>query len=312
MSSHLRHASWNPSAPGAAAAPVKDSSGPHVTLRSRQPASTVVHVGNVPVGGGAVVVMAGPCAVESADQLEATATVVSAAGAHVLRGGVYKPRTSPYAFQGLGDAGVPMLGATARRRGMPVVTEVMDPSQIELLVDHVDLLQVGTRNMQNFTLLRELGRTRKPVLLKRGFAATIKEWLLAAEYVVAGGNPNVILCERGIRTFETEMRFTLDLAAVALVKQRSHLPVLVDPSHSTGLRELVAPMSLAAIAAGADGLLVEVHPSPEHALCDGPQALLPDMFQTLMAQVGAVAASVGRALWVAPQRGDAAAKAEAS
>jgi 3-deoxy-7-phosphoheptulonate synthase len=242
------------------------------------------------------VVIAGPCAVESAGQTEEVASAVSAAGAHLLRGGAFKPRTSPYAFQGLGEEAVTILGRSGARYGLPVVAEVLDTAQLASMMDHVDVLQVGARNMQNFALLRALGKVRRPVLLKRGFSATVEEWLLAAEYLLDGGNSQVVLCERGIRTFETATRNTLDLASVALAKQRTHLPVLVDPSHATGLRELVIPMSLAAAAAGADGLLVEVHGEPETALCDGRQALTPALFGDLMHRLPAVLAAVGRSL----------------
>jgi 3-deoxy-7-phosphoheptulonate synthase len=241
--------------------------------------------------------MAGPCAVEGQSQTEIAAEAVSSAGAQILRGGVFKPRTSPYAFQGMGEPGLRVLAESGRRRGIPVVAEVMDASQIPLMLEYVDILQVGARNMQNFSLLRALGRVDRPILLKRGLSATVQEWLLAAEYVLDAGNTQVVLCERGIRTFETATRNTLDLAAVALVKQRSHLPVIVDPSHATGDSSLVIPMSLAAAAAGADGLLVEVHPEPEQALCDGAQALTPEMFQTLMDKLPAVLGAVGRQLW---------------
>jgi 3-deoxy-7-phosphoheptulonate synthase len=251
----------------------------------------------VEIGGSGFVVMAGPCAVEDAEQTERTAAAVAAAGAHVLRGGVFKPRTSPYAFQGLGEPGLRLLAEAGRRHGLPLISEVMDASQLPLMVEYTDILQVGARNMQNFTLLRALGKLRKPVLLKRGLAATIEEWLMAAEYVLDGGNEQVLLCERGIRTFETAMRNTLDLAAVAYVKERSHLPVIVDPSHATGDPALVVPMSLAAAAAGADGLLVEVHPWPERALCDGAQALTPERFQELMRRLPAVLHAVDRHLW---------------
>jgi 3-deoxy-7-phosphoheptulonate synthase len=254
-------------------------------------------MGRVEIGGPGFVVMAGPCAVEDAEQTERTAAEVAAAGAHVLRGGVFKPRTSPYAFQGMGEPGLRILAEAGRRHGLPLISEVMDASQIPLMEEYADILQVGARNMQNFTLLRALGKVRKPVLLKRGLAATIEEWLLAAEYLLDGGNEQVILCERGIRTFETAMRNTLDLAAVAYVKQRSHLPVIVDPSHATGDPALVVPMALAAAAAGADGLLVEVHPWPERALCDGQQALTPQRFQELMRRLPAVLLAVGRHLW---------------
>jgi 3-deoxy-7-phosphoheptulonate synthase len=225
---------------------------------------------------------------------------VARAGAHVLRGGAYKPRTSPYAFQGMGEPGLHILAECGRRNGLPLVSEVMEVSQIPLMLDAVDILQVGARNMQNFSLLRALAEVRKPVLLKRGLSATVQEWLLAAEYLVAGGNPHVILCERGIRTFETATRNTLDLAAVAYVKRASHLPVVVDPSHATGDRGLVVPMALAAAAAGADGLLVEVHPTPERALCDGAQALTPELFADLMERLPPVLAAVGRTLYSNP------------
>jgi 3-deoxy-7-phosphoheptulonate synthase len=240
--------------------------------------------------------MAGPCAIEDAEQTDHTAEAVAAAGAHVLRGGAFKPRTSPYAFQGLGEPGLRLLSEAGRRHGLPLISEVMDASQIPLLEEYADILQLGARNMQNFSLLRALGKVRKPVLLKRGLAATIDEWLMAAEYLLDGGNEQVLMCERGIRTFETAMRNTLDLAAVAYVKERSHLPVIVDPSHATGHPGLVVPMSLAAAAAGADGLLIEVHPWPERALCDGAQALTPERFQDLMRRLPAVLAAVDRHL----------------
>jgi len=269
---------------------------PARVLRSARPGGTRLGVGPVEIGGPAFVVAAGPCAVESAAQTEGTAEVVARAGAHLLRGGVFKPRTSPYAFQGLGEPGLSILARSGVRHGLPVVAEVLETSQLASMIDHVDVLQVGARNMQNFALLRALGNVRRPVLLKRGFAATVDEWLLAAEYLLEGGNTQVILCERGIRTFETATRNTLDLASVALVKQRSHLPVLVDPSHATGLRELVIPMALAAAASGADGLLVEVHTSPDQALCDGRQALTPELFVDLMQRLPAVLQAVGRHL----------------
>jgi 3-deoxy-7-phosphoheptulonate synthase len=232
------------------------------------------------------------------EQTEHTASAVAAAGAHVLRGGVFKPRTSPYSFQGMGEPGLRVLAEAARKVGLPIVSEVMESTQIPMMEDSVDVLQVGARNMQNFPLLRALGKTRKPVLLKRGLAATFQEWLLAAEYVLDGRNDQVILCERGIRTFETATRNTLDLAAVALAKQRTHLPVIVDPSHATGEPELIQPMALAAAAAGADGLIIEVHPRPEQALCDGQQALTPERFQQLMRRLPGVLAAVDRHLWM--------------
>ncbi|MFY2561839.1 3-deoxy-7-phosphoheptulonate synthase [Corallococcus terminator] len=266
-------------------------------LRSFRPEGTRVRAGTVEVGGPGFVVMAGPCAVEGLEQVDRTAAAVAQAGAHVLRGGVFKPRTSPYAFQGMGEPGLQLLADTGRRHGLPIISEVMETAQIPFMAESADILQVGARNMQNFSLLRALGKIRRPVLLKRGLSATVQEWLLAAEYILEGGNEQVLLCERGIRTFETEMRNTLDLAAVAWAKQRTHLPVIVDPSHATGLVELILPMSLAAAAAGADGLLIEVHAKPEQALCDGAQALTPERFQTLMQRLPAVLDAVGRHLW---------------
>ena len=277
-----------------------DTALPRRVLRSARPAGTRVAVGPVEVGGAAFVVAAGPCAVESAAQLSEAAAAVATAGAHLLRGGIFKPRTSPYAFQGLGEPGLALLERARARHALGVVAEVLDTEQLAALIDHVDMLQVGARNMQNFPLLRALGKVRRPVLLKRGLAATFQEWLLAAEYLLDGGNDQVILCERGIRTFEPAMRNTLDLASVALAKARTHLPVLVDPSHATGNRELVIPMALASAAAGADGLLVEVHPHPEQALCDGAQALTPDMFEDLMRRLPPVLQAVGRTLHARP------------
>ncbi|NTX06975.1 3-deoxy-7-phosphoheptulonate synthase [Myxococcus sp. CA040A] len=266
-------------------------------LRAFRPEGTRVRAGSVEVGGPGFVVMAGPCAVEGVEQVDRTAAAVAQAGAHVLRGGVFKPRTSPYAFQGMGEPGLQLLADTGRRHGLPIISEVMETAQIPFMAESADILQVGARNMQNFSLLRALGKIRRPVLLKRGLSATVQEWLLAAEYILEGGNEQVLLCERGIRTFETEMRNTLDLAAVAWAKQRTHLPVIVDPSHATGQVELILPMSLAAAAAGADGLLIEVHAKPEQALCDGAQALTPERFQTLMQRLPAVLDAVGRHLW---------------
>ena len=273
---------------------------PRLALREARPGGTVVALpGCVEVGGRAFVVMAGPCAVENAAQIEEAADAVAAAGCPVLRGGAFKPRTSPYSFQGLGEQGVRLLLAAARRTGLEVVTEVMDPAELPAL-EGVALLQIGARNMQNFALLKALSRERRPVLLKRAPSATVEEWLLAAEYLLAGGNGQVILCERGIRTFETATRNTLDLSAVVLAKQRTHLPVIVDPSHASGRRDLVASLSLAAAAAGADGLLVEVHPRPDEALCDGSQALLPADLRELMRRLNPVLHAVGRELWRAP------------
>jgi 3-deoxy-7-phosphoheptulonate synthase len=282
--------------PGEAEAAVGRAAGMRLVLRADHPQDTKVQVGAVEIGGAGFVVIAGPCAVEGAAQVAEVAGLVAGAGAAMLRGGIYKPRTSPYAFQGLGDEGLPMLREAGRRQGLPVVAEVLEAGQIAAFGEQVDLIQVGARNMQNFSLLRALGKSRKPVLLKRGISATVEEWLLAAEYLLAEGNKDVVLCERGIRTFETATRNTLDLSAVALAKRWTHLPVLVDPSHATGMRDLVIPMSLAAAAAGADGLLVEVHPHPEEALSDGFQALTPVLFRELMARLTPVLAAVGRRL----------------
>ncbi len=254
--------------------------------KQANPACTVVRVGNVSIGDGSVVVMAGPCSVESREQILQTAQAVKAAGAQMLRGGAYKPRTSPYDFQGLGEEALELLSEARALTGLPVVTEVMGSQDVEIICRHADMLQVGARNMQNFSLLRTLAESNMPVLLKRGPSATIKEWLLAAEYLLAGGNNQVVMCERGIRTFESEMtRNTLDLAAVALVKMLSHLPVIADPSHGTGRRDLVPIMSKAAIAAGADGVIVEVHPCPECALSDGPQSLDLPGFRQFMSEL---------------------------
>ncbi|HUO61770.1 MAG TPA: 3-deoxy-7-phosphoheptulonate synthase [Candidatus Acidoferrales bacterium] len=255
--------------------------------RKVHPEDTIVTVGNVQIGGGKLVVVAGPCSVESREQLLSTAEAVKKAGATILRGGAYKPRTSPYEFQGLGEEALELLSEARALTGLPVVTEVMSPQDVEIICEHADMLQVGARNMQNFSLLRALAESNKPVLLKRGPSATIKEWLLAAEYLLAGGNSQVVMCERGIRTFENEMtRNTLDLAAVALIKQISHLPVVADPSHGTGRRDIIPVMSRAAVAAGADGLIIEVHPHPERALSDGPQSLDFAMFDKLMSGLG--------------------------
>ncbi len=262
---------------------------------------TLVKVGEVVFGGREVVVIAGPCAVESREQLAATAHEVHRAGARVLRGGAFKPRTSPYSFQGLGVEGLRILRDVGAATGMATVAEVVDEASLEAALEYVDMVQVGARNMQNFSLLKHVGRAGKPVLLKRGFAATVEEWLLAAEYILAEGNENVVLCERGIRTFESATRNTLDLSAVPLVKELSHLPVIVDPSHATGRRNLVLPMARAAIAAGADGLMVEVHPDPDRALSDGPQSLLPEEFALVMAEIAPVAAAVGRLLKPGPE-----------
>ncbi|MBM3752599.1 MAG: 3-deoxy-7-phosphoheptulonate synthase [Acidobacteria bacterium] len=264
--------------------------------RRFRPQGTVVEIGNVKIGGPEVVMMAGPCSVESAEQISLSAELVAKAGAKVIRGGAFKPRSSPYSFQGLGEQGLKMLRAAADRNGLLVVSEVMDRSQIGLLGEYSDILQVGARNMQNFNLLRDLGLARKPVLLKRGIAATIEELLLSAEYIMSGGNYEIMLCERGIRTFETATRNTMDISAIPVLKQLTHLPVLADPSHGVGKRNLVAPMARAAVAAGADGLLVEVHHDPEHALSDGAQSLFPDQFAELMGQLRGIATAVGRSI----------------
>lgn len=257
---------------------------------------SVVRVGELEFGGEQIQIMAGPCAVESKEQLMKTAEQVSKAGATVLRGGAFKPRTSPYAFQGLEEEGLKMLAEAREKTGLKIVTEVVDPRTVELVSQYADILQVGARNMQNFFLLKEVSSANKPVVLKRGPSATIEEWLMAAEYIMAGGNYGVILCERGIRTFETYLRNTLDLSAVPVAKHLSHLPVIVDPSHALGKWRFVTPMAKAAIAAGADGLLVEVHPDPASALCDGPQSLTPDNFSELMGEIKKVAEIMDRTI----------------
>jgi len=264
--------------------------------REFHPEPSVVSVGPVRVGPDTLTVIAGPCAVESEEQILTVAEAVKEAGATMLRGGAFKPRTSPYSFQGLAEEGLKLLALARERTGLPVVTEVMNPQDVELVASYADVLQIGARNMQNFPLLREVGRTNKPVLLKRGLAATIEEWLMAAEYIMSAGNHNVILCERGIRTFETATRNTLDLNAVPVVKHLSHLPIIVDPSHGTGKWPYVIPMARAAVAAGADGLIVEVHPRPEEAVSDGQQSLKPEKFRELMQEVSAIAAVLGRQL----------------
>ncbi|GAO03641.1 3-deoxy-7-phosphoheptulonate synthase [Anaeromyxobacter sp. PSR-1] len=255
---------------------------------------TVIDVGGVPLGGKDLAVMAGPCSVESRGQLLEAAQAVKASGARFLRGGAFKPRTSPYEFQGLGEEGLKLLAAAREETGLKVVTEVMDVEHLAMVADYADVLQIGARNMQNYSLLRQLGRVRRPILLKRGPSATIKEWLMAAEYVVSEGNYQVALCERGIRTFETMTRNTLDLNAVPILKALTHLPVIVDPSHGIGLRAHVPAMARAGIAAGADGIIVEVHPRPEKALSDGQQSLTPAEFDELMRQVRVIAGAVGR------------------
>jgi 3-deoxy-7-phosphoheptulonate synthase len=263
--------------------------------RSFRPDGTRLELGKgVVLGGEEIVVMAGPCSVESREQILAVAEAVSAHGAKILRGGAFKPRTSPYSFQGLGEPALQWLREAADKRGLLVVSEVMDYNRIPLMLEYADILQVGARNMQNFDLLKELGKTRKPVMVKRGLSATIEEWLLSAEYILQGGNYEVMLCERGIRTFETYTRNTLDLAAIPIVHKLSHLPIVVDPSHGTGRRDKVAPMARAAVAAGADGVMVEVHTDPDHALSDGAQSLYPEQFAQLMRELRIIAPAVER------------------
>jgi 3-deoxy-7-phosphoheptulonate synthase len=257
---------------------------------------SVVDVGGVKLGGGPVALIAGPCAIESRQFLRTVAGQVRAAGAAVLRGGAFKPRTSPYSFQGLGEDGLKLLREVGDEFKLPVVTEVLAVSEVPIVERYADMLQIGARNVQNFHLLSEVGKTRKPVFLKRGFATTVREYLMSAEYILSQGNQQVVLCERGIKTFETELRFTFDVSAVPVLKQNTHLPVFVDPSHASGHRQFVLPLALAGVAAGADGVMVEVHHCPEEAMCDGPQALLPDMFVELSKQVAAVAAALGRSM----------------
>jgi 3-deoxy-7-phosphoheptulonate synthase len=268
--------------------------------RTFRPQNTVITIDDLRIGGDEVIVMAGPCSAETDEQVEATASTVKKAGAKVLRGGAFKPRSSPYSFQGLGEEGLRMLRSAADRHNLKLVSEIMDLSQLELFERYVHVLQVGARNMQNFTLLRELGRSRKPVLLKRGISATIEEWLLSAEYVLAGGNTNVMLCERGIRTFESYTRNTFDISAIPVVHELSHLPIIADPSHGTGRRDKVAPMARAAVAAGADGLLIEVHCDPDHAKSDGAQSLFPQQFDRLMAELRIIAPAIGRSICLEP------------
>ena len=268
--------------------------------RTFKPENTIVTIGDVRIGGDEVIVMAGPCSAETEEQVEVTAAAVKRAGAKVLRGGAFKPRSSPYSFQGLGEEGLRMLRTAADRHGLKLITEIMDISQLELIERYAHILQVGARNMQNFSLLRELGRARTPVLLKRGISATIEEWLLSAEYILAGGNMNVMLCERGIRTFESYTRNTFDISAIPVIQKLSHLPILADPSHGTGRRDQVAPMARAAVAAGADGLLIEVHRDPDHALSDGAQSLHPPQFDRLMAELRIIAPAIGRGICLEP------------
>ena len=267
-----------------------------LAAREFHPHDTIVDVRGVKVGGDSFVVIAGPCAVETEEQILASARAAREAGASMLRGGAFKPRSSPYTFRGLGEAALQLLAQARDETGLPIVTEVMTPTDVPLVARYADLLQIGARNMQNYQLLEEVGRTGMPVLLKRGLSATIEEWLLSAEYVIAQGNPNVILCERGIRTFETATRNTMDLNAVALTKRRSHLPIIADPSHGTGKWYLVPPLALASLAAGADGLIIEIHPDPDRAKSDGGQSLTLENFAALMPGLAAVAAAVGRTL----------------
>ena len=275
--------------------PVNDGSSiPSKVSRKTKSEDTVVSIDGVKVGGSEIVIIAGPCAVESMEQLFETARSVRKSGAHILRGGAFKPRSSPYSFQGMGEEGLKLLYEIRKETGMPVVTEVMDTRQVEMVAQYADMIQIGSRNMQNYHLLKEAGICRKPVLLKRGMMATIDEYLMAAEYVLSHGNDQVILCERGIRTFETSTRNTLDLSAVPVLKRLSHLPVMVDPSHGTGVRWMVPPMAKAAVAVGADGLIMEVHYNPEAALCDGYQSLSLEEFDSLMCDLRKIAQAVGR------------------
>ena len=272
------------------------SNNPELVGIGAKPERTIVDVNGVKIGGKEIVIMAGPCAVESEVQLTETAKIVRTKGASILRGGAFKPRTSPYSFQGLGVEGLEMLERARKETGLSVVSEVMDTRQVETVARYADMLQIGSRNMQNFPLLKEAGLTSKPILLKRGMMATIDEYLYAAEYLLSQGNTQVVLCERGIRTFESSTRYTLDLNAIPVLKQRTHLPVIVDPSHGTGVRSLVATMAGAAIAAGADGLLMEVHYRPEEALCDGSQSLYPEDFGKMMGNLKKIAEAVGRSI----------------
>lgn len=264
--------------------------------RAFHPEDSIVDVGGVKIGGQQIQVIAGPCSVETREQVTGVARSVKMGGAHLLRGGAFKPRTSPYSFQGLGMPGLDLLKEAKAETGLPIVTEIMSADTLDRFVEDVDLIQVGARNMQNFSLLKELGRTRKPVLLKRGLSATVQEWIMSAEYIMAEGNPNVILCERGIRTFEDYTRNTLDLSAVCAVKRLSHLPVIVDPSHAAGLWWMVPALAKAAVAVGSDGLIIEVHNDPEHALCDGAQSLKPERFAELMGELKGIARIIGRDL----------------
>ncbi len=273
--------------------------------REFREADTVIDLNGVLIGGPDLVVIAGPCSIESREQLFATADAVRAAGATILRGGAFKPRTSPYSFQGMGEEGLQLLAEARERTGMPVITEVMDTEQVDLVADYADILQLGARNMQNYALLKKVGRTRRPIMLKRGLSSTIKDWLLSAEYIMAEGNAAVILCERGIRTFDNHSRFTFDLSAIPVLRELTHLPIIADPSHATGRWQSILPMSRASIAAGADGLMIEVHPNPAFAVSDGEQSLLPERFADLMDQIEKIASALdrpipGRAQQLAP------------
>lgn len=267
-----------------------------LAVRSDESQKTIIKLNGIEIGGDRVVIMAGPCSVESREQVLEAAIVVKEAGAQILRGGAFKPRTLPYSFQGLGEEGLKLLAEARDETGLPIVTEVMDPSEVELVATYADILQIGTRNMQNFPLLKSVGRTDKPVMLKRGMSATINEWLGCAEYILAEGNPDVIMCERGIRTFEQITRNTVDISAVPILHMISHLPVIIDPSHGTGTRSLVEPLAKAGIAAGADGIMVEVHPHPEEALCDGAQSLSPEEFKSFMLGIMPIISAVNRRL----------------
>jgi len=264
--------------------------------RTFKPEGTIINVGDIRIGGDEVIMMAGPGSAETPEQVRLTAAAVRKAGAKIFRGGAFKPRSSPYSFQGLGEEGLRMMREACKAENMALITEVMDANQIELIGRYADIYQVGARNMQNFTLLKELGNVRKPVLLKRGLAATIEEWLMSAEYILSGGNTDVILCERGIRTFETATRNTFDISAIPVVKKLSHLPVVADPSHGAGRRDMVVPMARAAVAAGADGLIIEVHCDPDHAWSDGAQSMFPAQFDRLMAELRIIAPAIGRSI----------------
>ncbi len=267
-----------------------------LSSRSFHESNTVIKIKDVELGGNQIVMIAGPCSIENEDQIFRLAKVVAKSGARILRGGAFKPRTSPYSFQGLGEEGLKLIRAAADEYNLLVVTEVMQMDQIELIDKYTDIFQLGARNMQNFSLLKELGKTTKPVMVKRGIAATIEEWLMSAEYLLSGGNNNIFLCERGIRTFENYTRNTFDLSAIPVVHKKSHLPIIADPSHATGLRDQVPPMARAAVAAGADGIMIEIHDDPENALSDGPQALLPNTYLKLMEELRLIAQAIGRKL----------------